>query len=137
MPIRVSSSSMKYVFIPIFLSNNVAYIWCSILLGSPRLDDLRPVLPSIVVVELNSTLNLTVYLVAYPPPTINWTLLSPINTTVNSTEAVNGIFHSSRLYISNVKSSDIGLYTIHATNSIGDLYINVTIEKSKYDKRQL
>jgi hypothetical protein len=69
-------------------------------------------------------LHITVFLIAYPKPVIQWVFTSDItNTTIDSTDNTFNIFeHVSSLYKSNMTFNDFGNYTVFAFNEIGEMY---------------
>ncbi|CAC5367820.1 unnamed protein product [Mytilus coruscus] len=93
---------------------------------SPRLDNRYREIPAKVTTEIGNDLNLTVFIVAYPPPVIRWVLSKTISSTF-VTRTVSA--YTSTLYISNIKSWDFGIYTMHANNVNGDLFIQVSVSE--------
>lgn len=83
-------------------------------------------IPARVTTEIGNDLNLTVFLVAYPLPVIRWVFSKTISSTY-ITRTVST--YTSTLYISNFKSRDFGIYTMHANNANGDLFIQVSVSK--------
>jgi hypothetical protein len=69
-------------------------------------------------------LNITVLLIAYPKPVIQWVFTSDItNTTIDSTDNTFNVFeHVTSLYKANMKLTDYGNYTVFAFNEIGETY---------------
>ncbi|VDI52385.1 neural cell adhesion molecule [Mytilus galloprovincialis] len=93
---------------------------------SPRLDNRYKETPATVTTEIGNDLNLTVYIVAYPPPVIRWVFSKTISSTyVTRTVST----YTSDLYISNIRSFDFGVYTMHANNDNGDLFIQVSVSE--------
>ncbi|CAG2206023.1 unnamed protein product [Mytilus edulis] len=93
---------------------------------SPRLDIRYMEIPARLTTEIGNDLNLTVFLVAYPLPVIRWVFSKTISSTY-ITRTVST--YTSTLYISNIKSRDFGIYTMHANNANGDLFIQVSVSK--------
>ncbi|XP_052101392.1 muscle M-line assembly protein unc-89-like isoform X2 [Mytilus californianus] len=94
------------------------YVTCS-----PRLDTRYQGLPKIVAVEDNGDLNLTVYLIAYPTPTIRWIH----NNVIDSVSTLVGNVYVSNLYLPHLKQSMFGEYTVHAYNDNGNLFLHVNV----------
>ncbi|CAC5378606.1 unnamed protein product [Mytilus coruscus] len=94
------------------------YVTCS-----PRLDTRYQGVPKIVAVEENGDLNLTVYLIAYPTPTIRWIH----NDVIDSVLALTGNVYVSNLHLPHLKQSMFGEYTVHAVNAAGNLFVHVHV----------
>lgn len=73
--------------------------------------------------EHNGDLNLTVYLIAYPTPTIRWIYKNE----VASVSSLVGNVYVSNLHISHLKQSMFGEYTVHAFNDNGNLFLHVNV----------
>jgi hypothetical protein len=69
-------------------------------------------------------LNITVVIIAYPKPVIQWMFTSDItDATIDSTDNTYNVFeHVSNLFKANMTLTDFGNYTIFAYNEIGDMY---------------
>ncbi|CAC5419512.1 unnamed protein product [Mytilus coruscus] len=93
---------------------------------SPRLDNRYSKIPAKVTTEIGNDLNLTVFLVAYPPPVIRWVLGKTLNSTYVTRT---GSAYTSTLYIWNIKSWEFGIYTMHANNDNGDVFIQVSVSE--------
>ncbi|CAC5377909.1 HMCN [Mytilus coruscus] len=94
---------------------------------SPRLDNRYNELPAIMTFDIGSGFNLTVFIVAYPPPQIRWLLFS--NALTSSYSKRGGSAYASTLNIYNATSSDFGRYTVHSYNSMGDIFIHLSVLK--------
>ena len=81
-------------------------------------------MPTTIGVTNEEGLNITVFLIAYPKPVIQWVFTSDVtNTTINSTDNTFNIFeHVSNLHKGNMTLTDFGNYTIFAFNEIGETY---------------
>jgi hypothetical protein len=81
-------------------------------------------MPTTVGVKNEEGLHITVFLIAYPTPVIQWVFTSDItNTTINSTDDTSNVFeHVSNLYKENMTLTNFGNYTIFAFNEIGEMY---------------
>jgi hypothetical protein len=81
-------------------------------------------MPTTIGVTNEEGLNITVFLIAYPKPVIQWVLTSDIsNATIYSTDNAFNVFeHVSNVYKANMTLTDFGNYTIFAFNEIGDMY---------------
>ena len=81
-------------------------------------------MPTTIGVTNEEGLNITVFLIAYPTPVIQWVFTSDItNTTINSTDDTSNFFeHVSTLYKENMTLTNFGNYTILAFNEIGEMY---------------
>ena len=81
-------------------------------------------MPATIGVTNEEGLNITVFLIAYPKPVIQWVFTSDIsNATIDSTDNTSNVFeHVSNLYKANMTLTDFGNYTIFAFNEIGDMY---------------
>jgi hypothetical protein len=93
-------------------------------------------MPTIIGVINEEGLNITVFIVAYPKPPIQWVFTSDItNITIDSTDHTFNVFeHVSTLYKANMTFTDFGNYTIFAFNGIGEMYKKtfIVIPKSKF-----
>ena len=80
--------------------------------------------PTTIDVTNEEGLNITVFLIDYPKPVIQWLFTSDItNTTIDSTDDTSNVFeHVSTLYKANMTSTDFGKYTLFAFNEIGEMY---------------
>lgn len=101
---------------------------------STRIDHREHDVPPVFGINDADLLNITVYLIAYPPPSIYWifTDKNRQNTTINSTENFNVFEHQSNIMNLKVDEDDFGVYTIYASNNIGKEYtysINVIPQK--------
>ncbi|VDI02991.1 Hypothetical predicted protein [Mytilus galloprovincialis] len=94
------------------------YVLCS-----PRVDTRIQGFPKLVAVEHNGDLNLTVYLIAYPTPTIRWIYKNE----VASVSSLVGNVYVSNLHIPHLKQSMFGEYTVHAFNDNGNLFLHVNV----------
>ncbi|CAC5361504.1 unnamed protein product [Mytilus coruscus] len=100
------------------------YVTCS-----PRLDNRYRNPPAIVNTDIGTDLNITICFVAYPPPEIRWVFTNTIESTYFKRTIRT---YTSTMYIYNITSSDFGIYTMHAYNNNGDLFIHVSVsEKGK------
>ena len=92
-------------------------------------------MPTTIAVTNGEGLNITVFLIAYPKPVIQWVFTSDINnTTIDYTDNTFNVFeHVSTLYKANMTSTDFGNYTVFAFNEIGETYKKtfITIPQSK------
>jgi hypothetical protein len=81
-------------------------------------------MPTTIGVTDEEGLNITVFLIAYPNPVIQWVFTSDItNTTIDSTDNTFNVFeHVSSLYKANMALTDFGNYTLSAINGIGGIY---------------
>jgi hypothetical protein len=81
-------------------------------------------IPTTIRVTNEDGLNITVFLIAYPKPVIQWVFTSDIaNTTIDSTDDRANVFeYVSSLHKANMTSTDFGNYTIFAFNDIGEMY---------------
>ena len=81
-------------------------------------------MPTTIGVTNEEGLNITVFLIAYPKPVIQWVFTSGItNATINSTDDNFNVFeHVSNLFRANMTLTDFGNYTIFAFNEIGETY---------------
>ena len=80
-------------------------------------------MPTTIGVKNEEMLHITVFLIAYPKPVIQWVFTSDIkNTTIDSTDISNVIEHVSILYIVQMTLTYFGNYTIFAFNGIGEMY---------------
>ena len=81
-------------------------------------------MPTTIGVTNEEGLNITVFLIAYPKPVIQWVFTSDVtNTTINSTDDTFNVFeHVASLYKENMTLTDFGNYTIFAFNGIGEMY---------------
>jgi hypothetical protein len=81
-------------------------------------------MPTTIGVTNEEGLNITVYLIAYPKPAIQWVFTSDItNTTIDCTDNTFNVFeHVSTLYKANMTLTDFGNYTVFAFNGIGEMY---------------
>jgi hypothetical protein len=81
-------------------------------------------MPTTIGVTNEEGLNITVFLIAYPKPVIQWVFTSGItNATINSTDDTFNVFeHVSNLYRANMTLTDFGNYTVFAFNEIGETY---------------
>ena len=81
-------------------------------------------MPTTIGVTNEERLNITVFLIAYPKPVIQWVFTSDItNITIDSTENIFNVFqHMSTLYKANMTLTDFGNYTVFAFNEIGEPY---------------
>lgn len=94
--------------------------------GSARIDQRRRETPHIVSIMENDDLNITVNLIAYPKPMINWTMRNSETGIISIANVYNSFSiseHSSTLSIRNISKSDYGVYTMYAFNNIGLRYI--------------
>ncbi|CAG2199847.1 unnamed protein product [Mytilus edulis] len=94
------------------------YVLCS-----PRVDTRIQGFPKLVAVDHNGDLNLTVYLIAYPTPTIRWIYRNE----VASVSSLVGNVYVSNLHIPHLKQSMFGEYTVHAFNDNGNLFLHVNV----------
>ncbi|XP_063416835.1 cell adhesion molecule DSCAM-like [Mytilus trossulus] len=97
-------------------------------LCSARMDERRIEEPGFFAIMENDDWNITVYLIAYPEPMINWTrrnsetgIISIMNLYNSFTSNISE--HSSTLRIRKISKSDYGVYTMNASNNIGLQYI--------------
>ncbi|CAC5359257.1 unnamed protein product [Mytilus coruscus] len=95
------------------------YVTCS-----PRLDNRYRKPPAIVKTDIGTDLNITICFVAYPPPEIRWVFTNTIESTYSKRTIRT---YTSTMYISNITSSDFGIYTMHAYNNKGELFIHVSV----------
>jgi hypothetical protein len=80
-------------------------------------------MPTTIDVKNEGILYITVFLIAYPKPVIQWVFTSDIrNTTIDSTDISNVIEHVSILYKVQMTLTYFGNYTIFAFNGIGEMY---------------
>jgi hypothetical protein len=81
-------------------------------------------MPTTIGVTNEEGLNITVFLIAYPTPVIQWVFTSDIiNATIKSTDAPFNVFaHVSNVHKANMTLTDFGSYTIFAFNGIGEMY---------------
>ena len=81
-------------------------------------------MPTTIGVTNEEGLNITVFLIAYPKPVIQWVFTSDIiNATIDSTDDPFNVFeHVSNLHKANMTLTDFGNYTIFAFNGIGGMY---------------
>ena len=81
-------------------------------------------MPTTIGVTNEKGLHITVFLIAYPKPVIQWVFTSNmINATINSTDNTFNIFeHVTTLYKANMTLTDFGNYTVFAFNGIGEMY---------------
>ena len=92
--------------------------------GSTRTDDRMHEMPTTIGVTNQEALHITVFLIAYPKPVIQWMFTSDItNTTIDSTDITFNVFeHVTSLYKTNMTLTDYGNYTVFAFNEIGEMY---------------
>ena len=92
-------------------------------------------MPTTIGVTNEEGLNITVFIIAYPKPVIQWVFTSDItNTTIDYTENTFNVFeHVSSLFIPNMTLTDFGNYTVFAFNEIGETLKKtfIVIPKSK------
>ena len=95
------------------------YVLCS-----TRTDDRVNDMPTTIGGTNQEGLNITVFLIAYPKPVMQWVFTSDItNTTIDSTDNTFNVFeHVTSLYKANMKLTDYGNYTVFAFNEIGEMY---------------
>ena len=95
-----------------------------IIAGSTRTDHRMHEMPTTIGVTDEEGLNITVFLIAYPNPVIQWVFTSDItNTTIDSTDNTFNVFeHVSSLYKANMALTDFGNYTLFVINGIGEIY---------------
>ena len=81
-------------------------------------------MPTTIGVTNEEGLHISVFLIAYPTPVIQWVFTSDItNTTIDSTDDTSNVFeHVSTLYKANMTLTDFGKYTLFAFNEIGEMY---------------
>ena len=81
-------------------------------------------MPTTIGVTNGEGLNITVFLIAYPKPVIQWVFTSDIrNTTIDYTDNTFNVFeHESALHKANMTLNDFGNYTVFAFNKIGETY---------------
>ncbi|XP_052074119.1 hemicentin-1-like [Mytilus californianus] len=97
------------------------YVTCA-----PRLDNRYRNLQAIVTADIGTDLNLTIFIVAYPPPEIRWVFTNTIKyKNFKRTTRT----YTSTMYINNISSSDLGIYTMHAYNNKGDLFIHSSVSE--------
>ena len=92
--------------------------------GSTRTDDRMHEMPTTIGVTNQEALHITVFLIAYPKPVIQWMFTSDItNATIDSTDITFNVFeHVTSLYKTNMTLTDYGNYTVFAFNEIGEMY---------------
>jgi hypothetical protein len=80
-------------------------------------------MPTTIGVKNEEILYITVFLIAYPKPAIQWVFTSDIrNTSIDSTDISNVIEHVSILYKVQMTLTYFGNYTLFAFNGIGEMY---------------
>jgi hypothetical protein len=81
-------------------------------------------MPTTIGVKNEEMLHITVFLIAYPKPAIQWVFTSDItNTTIDSTNNTSNVIeHVSILPIVQMTLTYFGNYTIFAFNGIGEMY---------------
>jgi hypothetical protein len=81
-------------------------------------------IPITIGITNQEALNITVFLIAYPKPVIQWVFTSDItNTTIDSTDNTFNVFENvTSLYKVNMKLTDFGNYTVFAFNEISEMY---------------
>ena len=81
-------------------------------------------MPATIGVTNEEGLNITVFLIAYPTPFIQWVFTSGItNTIINYTDDTSNVFeHVATLHKPNMTLTDFGNYTVFAFNEIGETY---------------
>jgi hypothetical protein len=106
------------------MSSNYFSVFVVFFAGSTRTDDRMHEMPTTIGVTNEEGLNVTVFLIAYPKPFIQWVFTSDItNTTIDSTDKTSNVFeHVSNVYKANMTLTDFGNYTIFALNGIGETY---------------
>ncbi|CAC5391985.1 unnamed protein product [Mytilus coruscus] len=92
----------------------------------PRTDYRYPSIPSKIAVALNDSFELTVRLVAFPSPLLNWYLL---DTKLNFSTYVLGSSVSTNIYVPKVQKTNLGRYTLNAINNAGSHIININVVK--------
>ena len=92
--------------------------------GSTRTDNRMHEMPTTIGVTNQEALHITVFLIDYPKPVIQWMFTSDItNTTIDSTDITFNVFeHVTSLYKTNMTLTDYGNYTVFAFNEIGEMY---------------
>jgi hypothetical protein len=92
--------------------------------GSTRTDNRMHEMPTTIGGTNQEALHITVFLIAYPKPVIQWMFTSDItNTTIDSTDITFNVFeHVTSLYKTNMTLTDYGNYTVFAFNEIGEMY---------------
>jgi hypothetical protein len=81
-------------------------------------------MPTTIGVTNGEGLNVSVFLIAYPRPVIQWVFAGDItNTTIDYADNIVNVFeHVSTLYKANMTLTDFGNYTLFAFNEIGETY---------------
>lgn len=94
--------------------------------GAPRIDHRQHDLLNRIAVEVNSPVNITLYLIAYPKPQMRWIFK---NNEVNSTSISNGITNILKLYIPRLAANQFGEYILYVQNAAGSMIKYVTFIK--------